>query len=299
MTVVVTGAAGFIGRHLVRALVGRGHTVAGIDRRDTIAEEATISVVADLADIGDGLVEDLLREAEAVFHLAGFPGVRESGLQARLRRRTDNVETTRRVTESVPLHVPLVVTSSSSIYGGSSGAPSKETDRPRPLGGYAESKLDAERLCAKRVSRGGLVAVARPFTVAGPGQRPDMAISRWLEDARRGRPLPILGGLDRTRDVTDVAGVVEGLIRMADRGVRSTINLGTGRHVSLAEMTDAVGAALGVDVQTVVTPAGDQEPPATLADTTRCRELLGFVPATDIRDLVARQAAAIPVLDTA
>lgn len=298
MTVVVTGAAGFIGRHLVRALVGRGHTVAGIDRRDAIAGDAVISVAADLAEPSD-VVDDLLHQADAVFHLAGLPGVREQGADVAARRRRDNVEATRRVTESVPLHVPLIVTSSSSVYGGSDGTPCRETDVPRPLGGYAESKVDAERLCAKRVSRGGLVAVARPFTVAGPGQRPDMAISRWLADAREGRPLHVLGGVGRTRDVTDVDGVVEGLIRMGDRGVRSTINLGTGRGVSLATMIDAVARATGRSVQTVVTPAGNQEPPATLADTTRCERLLGFVPVTDIYSLVARQAEAATVLDVA
>jgi nucleoside-diphosphate-sugar epimerase len=96
--------------------------------------------------------------------------------------------------------------------------------------------------------------------------------------------------------VTDVRDVVEGLVRMAERGVRSTVNLGTGTAVSLAEMIAAVGTAVGRPVATVVEPAGIHEPSATLADTTRCKRLLGFVPTTDITELVARQAAATTAL---
>lgn len=291
MTVVVTGAAGFIGSHLVAALADRGAAVVGLDRRPRPAAAAGAYVQADLADPED-VVDDVLRSADAVFHLAAFPGVRSTGPDAPDRRRRDNIDTARRVVETVPLDVPLIVTSSSSVYGGSRGVASTELDRLRPLGGYAESKLAVERLCARRVSRGGLVAVARPFTVAGPGQRPDMALARWIAAARAGDPLQILGGLERRRDVTDVDDIVKGLLRMADRGVRATVNLGTGQAHTLRQMIGAVAAATGTEVVTVVIPAATEEPAATLADTTRCRALLGFAPTTDLRDLVARQARA-------
>ena len=300
MTVVVTGAAGFIGRHLVAALHQRGETVVGIDRRDAIGPQAALAVVADLSDDSDGIVSDVLAGADAVFHLAAFPGVRAAGAHAEQRRRSDNIEATRRVLDAVPLSTPLVVTSSSSVYGGSTGVASAETDRLLPRGAYAESKVEVERLCARRVSRGGLVAVARPFTVAGEGQRPDMAIAGWLAAARRGAPLRVLGAATRRRDVTDVRDVVKGLLAMADRGVRSTINLGTGQAHTLAAMCAAVAAALDTEVQMSRAPAGAQEPPATLADTTRCARLLGFVPSTDLPALVRRQALAdVAVLWTA
>lgn len=297
MTVVVTGAAGFIGRRLVSALHARGKTVVGIDRRDGIPAEATVAVTADLTDRGDGIVEDLLRGADAVFHLAAFPGVRERGEEAARRRRLDNVESARRVLDSVPLGVPVIVTSSSSVYGGSDGHPCAETDVPAPRGGYAESKLDVERLCAKRVSRGGVVAVARPFTVAGEGQRPDMAIAKWIAAARAGEPLMVFGSPERTRDITDVDHVVEGLVRMLDRNVRATVNLGTGQGHRLADVCAAVSLAVDVEVQTVVTGVGDEEPANTLADTTRCQALLGFTPATDLLSLVRRQAEAPALAD--
>lgn len=298
MTVVVTGAAGFLGRHLVSALLGGGHTVVGIDRRPGIPAPA-IALHTDLAE-PDGAATDALREAEAVYHLAAFAGVRATGAAAAAQRRRDNVEATRLVLDAVPLHVPVVVTSSSSVYGGAPGRPSAETDRVQPCGGYAASKVEVERLCAERASAGGLVAVARPFTVAGEGQRPDMAISRWLAQAQAGRPLTILGSRARTRDITDVRDIVEGLLRMGRGNVRSTINLGTGRAHRLDEMASAVCRAVGVDAPITVVPVDVAEPPATLADTRRCRSLLGFVPTTDLDALVARQlAAARPLVGAA
>jgi nucleoside-diphosphate-sugar epimerase len=290
LSVVVTGAAGFIGRHLVHALTARGETVVGIDRRPGIPVAAR-PLLGDLNDSANAAITDALRGADAVFHLAAFPGVRASGADVEQRRRLDNVAAANRVLELVPLAVPLVVTSSSSVYGGSTGRPCAEGDTPNPRGSYARSKVAVERLCAHRVSRGGHVAVARPFTVAGEGQRPDMAISRWIAAAQSGEPLTILGSGDRSRDITDVRDVVEGLVRMLDRGVRATVNLGTGVGNRLDDVIAAVAAAVDRDVRLVLAPATAEEPPATLADPRRCEELLGFVPTTDIDAVVRRQLA--------
>jgi nucleoside-diphosphate-sugar epimerase len=305
MAVVVTGAAGFIGRHLVRLLTARGERVVGIDRRPVPADAGVVPLVADLAGAPDHAVEGALREADAVFHLAGRAGVRGDGdppeALDRLRRR-DNVLATERVLACVGADVPLVVTSSSSVYGGArrhGRRPSRETDPLRPAGGYARSKLVMEDRCAQRIARGGLVALARPFTVAGEGQRPDMAISRWLEAVRRGDPVRVLGSPERRRDVTDVADVAEGLARAAERGVCGPVNLGTGVGHTLRALIATVGAALGAEPETVVLPALPEEPPATLAHTATCRRRLGFVPRTDLQALVRRQAAAAGLLPAA
>lgn len=292
MAIVVTGAAGFVGGHLVAALATDGRRVIGIDRRAGTGD-ADVDIVADLAEPGTAEVEDALADADAVFHLAAFPGVRASGPEVALHRHRDNIVASQHVLAAVPLSTPLIVTSSSSVYGGSQGRPCAEQDRLAPRGEYAASKVELERMCAKRVSQGGLVAVARPFTVMGPGQRPDMAAARWIDDARNGRPLTILGSPDRTRDVTDVADVVEGLIRIADRGVRATVNLGTGTSHRIGDIAAAAADAVGVPLRTVDAPAGDQEPPHSLADTARCEALLGFVPANDLRGLVRRQVDSI------
>lgn len=295
MSVVVTGAAGFIGRHLSARLLADGRRVVGIDRRADMPA-GVVPLLGDLCEPDDAM-RTAFAEAEAVFHLAGCPGVRDRSAEVARRRLRDNVVATERVLALTPPGTTLVVTSSSSVYGGARlGAAGpracRESDRPAPLGGYARSKLELERRCAARAERGGHVAVVRPFTVVGEGQRPDMALARWLAAGRAGRPLLVLGSPERRRDLTDVRDVVEGLVRAATRAVDGTLNLGTGHGHSLAQMIGAVRAALRTDVALELAPAPAVEPAATLADTSRCRRLLGFVPSTDLLDVVARQAAA-------
>lgn len=293
MTVVVTGSAGFVGGHLVERLAGLGYGVVGIDRRRG-TPPAAAEIVADLAAARlEPAAGDALAGADAVFHLAGAPGVRASGAGIERRRWLDNVVAGDRVLRLAPGDAPVVVTSSSSVYGGATGGrASRESDFLRPLGGYARSKIELERRCAARARRGGRVAIARPFTVAGERQRPDMAVARWIEAATAGRPVVVLGGLGRSRDVTDVGDVVAGLVRLAERGVVATVNLGSGVARTLGELVAAVATAVGRELDVVVAPAGPAEPDATLADASRMRSLLGIEPATDLGELVRRQAGA-------
>jgi nucleoside-diphosphate-sugar epimerase len=292
VTVVVTGSGGFIGRHLVNALIGSGTTVVGIDRR---SPSGTVPLAVDLLDL-DSVAEDALRQADAVFHLAGLPGVRETGPDVETRRIRDNVLATKRVLELVPPGTPLVVTSSSSIYGGSAdGRPCREDDAPRPRGGYAESKLEMERLCAGRLADGGAVTVCRLFTVAGPGQRPDMALASWIRAVLTGSPVPIFGSPERSRDLLDVRDAVTALRALAERDARETVNIGTGVGHTLREMVTAIGRALGAEPETDITPAALVDPAATLADVSRLRRLTGLRPRTDLNDLVERQVAEVAV----
>jgi nucleoside-diphosphate-sugar epimerase len=299
MSVVVTGAAGFIGRHVTASLLARGHRVVGIDRRRWTPAPGASAVVADLADASDA-VDAALASADAVVHLAGCPGVRDPRPDVAHRRHRDNVLAGARVLARTPAGTTMVVASSSSVYGGSrDGRPSHEDDRPAPRGGYARSKALLEALCGRRRAAGGHVAVVRPFTVAGEGQRPDMAVARWLEAARTGAPVTVLGGLDRVRDVTDVRDVAEGIARTLERGHATTLNLGTGRTHRLGDLVAAVAAATATALDVRVAPAADVEVPATRADTRRCRRLLDFVPTTSLPDLVARQLAATAPTDDA
>ncbi|HVE64766.1 MAG TPA: NAD(P)-dependent oxidoreductase [Mycobacteriales bacterium] len=300
MAVVVTGSTGFIGRHLVHALVAAGHQVLALDRRPATGLPAGAWPL--VADLLDAEAADALLDAEAVFHLAARPGVRGSGgpesarTELRLRHR-DNVLATAAVLAATPLSTPLVVTSSSSVYGGTArpGRPSRETDPLRPRGGYARSKVEVEQLCEQRRAAGGAVAVARPFTVAGEGQRPDMALARWITATSAGRPVTVLGSPLRTRDVTDVRDVVCGLQLLAEVGLGRTVNLGTGVSRPLTALLDAVCAAVRAPVEVRSQPAAYDEVADTCADTRRCQRLLGFTPSTDLDEVVRRQVAAAGV----
>lgn len=289
--VVVTGAAGFLGRHVVRALTDAGHAVTGLDRRPWAPLPGEAVVRADLLDPG---AVGVLGRAAGVVHLAGCPGVRDDRPDAGRWRWRDNVLAGQVVLDATPRTVPLVVTSSSSVYGGAGSPetprPCREDDPRAPRGGYARSKAALEDLCTAARATGRPVGVLRPFTVAGEGQRPDMALSRWIDAVSRGLPLHVYGSLDRRRDVTDARDVARAAVAALSQGFDGTCNVGTGTTHRLAELVDAVADAVGRPADVRVVPAADEEVPATCADTTRCRRELGVRPQTDLPTLVARQA---------
>lgn len=293
MAVVVTGSAGFLGRAVVARLLADGRTVLGVDRNPAVPlgpRHRTLH--ADLVD-ADPAVTTAIREAEGVLHLAGCPGVRDARADAALHRHRDNVLATAVVLRAAGRQVPVVTATSSSVYGGAvSGRPCREDDPLNPRGGYAASKAAAEALCRDHNAAGGHVVVARPFTVAGEGQRPDMALSLWIDAARDGRPVRVFGSLDRTRDVTDVRDVARALTALLGAGAPGPVNIGTGTARRLGEMVEAIAAVLDVDVDVRVEPAGPEEVPDTRADTRRLAALIGFVPRTDLIEVITRQVAA-------
>jgi nucleoside-diphosphate-sugar epimerase len=121
-----------------------------------------------------------------------------------------------------------------------------------------------------------------------------MALARWIAAVGAGRPIRILGSPARTRDVTDVRDLVRAVRLAAERGVNGPLNVGTGHPRTLADLAAAVCRVLGAPAELVLAPATAVEPAATWADTTRLRRTLGFVPVTDLDELVARQVAALP-----
>ena len=297
MAVVVTGSSGFIGTHLRAALRARGESVVGIDRVDS---DAVATIQSDLAEPSNEAI-DALRAADVVWHLAALPGIRDRRPDIERLRYRDNVLAAGNVLKAVPPATPLIVTSSSSVYGGSRHGgidrPCRESDPLRPRGGYARSKASMELLCMERAERGGRVAIGRPFTVAGEGQRSDMAIATWIESIRTGKVVTVLGSPERTRDVSDARDVVRALITMAERDVSGAVNLGSGAAHTLADIVFAVSEALALPAFLEVVPARAEEVPSTRADTTLCRELLGVTFGTDLRALVKRQVkAGVPAL---
>lgn len=293
MKALVTGSSGFIGSCLVDELLCAGAEVTGVDRRPRPGDPARF-VPMDLAE-AKCLPE--LRKwtgwAEVVFHLAGEVGIRNRAPDIARRRRRNIIEAARMVIAASPPHRRLVAVSSSSVYGGAKTEGGRviacrEGDRPAPAGEYARRKLEMEQLFLRS---GRPVAIARPFTVIGEGQRPDMALSLWMEAVRSGRPLRVFGSLERTRDVTDVRQVAAALTRIAQTGETGVFNLGGGRGRTLREMTEAVFSALGADSPVIVEPAPPEEAVHTLADITRVTRTLGADLTTDLEAAARRQAA--------
>ncbi|MWA16138.1 NAD-dependent epimerase/dehydratase family protein [Streptomyces sp. BA2] len=301
---VVTGAAGFIGSHLVEALLAGGATVVGVDRRapglDPAAAANLGRALGDpnftlvTADVRIVPLTALFRQADAVFHLAAQPGVRDSWGERFTEYTSCNIFATERVVSACEdARVPrLVYSSSSSVYGTSSHA-TREATAPNPASPYAVSKLAGEQLCLAHASRAtsALTAVAlRLFTVYGPRQRPDMLIGRALTAALGGPELTLYGDGRHTRDFTYVGDVVRAAIAAATRRIGTTVlNVGAGVSTSVLDVLSAVEELTGHAVPVARLPAQAGDVDATLADRSRAAALLDWAPRTTLVQGIAHQ----------
>ncbi|HWI94899.1 MAG TPA: NAD-dependent epimerase/dehydratase family protein [Solirubrobacterales bacterium] len=294
---VVTGAAGFIGSHLSRRLRAEGLRVVGIDslasptpaslierRLEELGRDPGFDLVE--LDLNETSPESLLKNADAIFHLAGRPGVRDSNERLLWRH---NVAATRALLEAAERGgvTDLVFASSSSIYGrGGERRPCHEDDRPEPISAYGRSKLAAESLLRRSSLN---TRVLRLFTVYGPQQRSDMAFARFLDSALSQRPTPLFQGVEAERDFTYVEDAVEGVLRAWRRVRQGTYNLSGGMRVPLraplAILSKLVGAP--VVLEAAVAPP---EPNATEADLSRARATLDYEPRTPLRIGLREQA---------
>ncbi|SCG57161.1 NAD-dependent epimerase/dehydratase family protein [Micromonospora rifamycinica] len=304
--VVVTGAAGFIGSHLVDALLGRGVRVVGLDRRrvgeHALADENLARAVVNplftpyCLDLAVDQLDDVVAGCDTVFHLAARPGVRPSWSREFLDYTQTNVLGTHRLLEACTRQGVrrLVVASSSSVYG-PADQPSREDDPTCPVSPYGVSKLAAEQLCLAYARRADspLSAVAlRYFTVYGPRQRPDMAIGRVLFAAYTGFPLTLFGDGSQRREFTYVGDVVTATLAAARLEAQAAVvNVGGGASVSMLALIDEAARVTGRQVPVKVVAAQPGDVPATAADPTRAHRLLGYWPTVGLHEGLARQAA--------
>jgi nucleoside-diphosphate-sugar epimerase len=285
---VVTGAAGFIGSHLVEALEAAGHDVVGIDcltdyyEREPKEENARGHELLRL-----DLAEDELDFGgfDGVFHLAGQPGVRSFGdvFPTYLRR---NVLASQRVFEAASAAgVRVVWASSSSVYGDAESYPTPEDAEPRPRSPYGITKLACEHLARAYGIDFGLDAVTlRYFTVYGPRQRPDMFMARVVEALATGGSFTIFGDGSQSRSFTYVADAVSATVAAMEAGESGAVyNVGGGEVATVRESIELLERIAGrtLDVRYGRREPGDLE--RTSADTTRIRAL-GWEPRTPLAE---------------
>ena len=304
---LVTGCAGFIGSHLVERLLADGTTVLGVDSFTNFyareIKKANIHAFRDhpafelrRLDLSRDSITGLLNGVDVVYHLAGQPGVRGSfGTSFRTYAR-HNIEATQRLLEEAvqsPIQA-FVFASSSSVYGDDVPTPTREDVATTPLSPYGMTKIAAEQLAGVYFRSHGIPVLGlRYFSVYGPRQRPDMALSRFIGQLVIGRPITVYGAGHQTRDFTYVDDVVEGTLRAAERGRPGAIyNIGGGHPVELLDAIEQLGEILDrpVDIQWLPAVPGDVA--TTAADVSLARKELGFRATTKLKHGLKAQVKA-------
>lgn len=248
MKTIVTGAAGFIGSHLIEKLLARGDDVIGVDnfldnypRRfkennlaSLVGHDRFKFVGADLLSID---LRNLLSDVAVVYHLAGQPGVRASWGREFNRYTQNNIMATQQLLEAAKdlKLAKFVYASTSSVYGDTDDLPMREEGRTRPISPYGATKLAAEHLCHLYCKAFGVPTVAlRFFTVYGPRQRPDMFFHIFMRALLRGEEVALFDDGEQTRDFTYCGDIVDGILGAAAyAGEGEVFNLGGGSEVSL------------------------------------------------------------------
>jgi len=305
-SILVTGGAGFIGSHLVEALLRDGRDVVVLDNFDSFYDPAVKrrNLAGFAGRPGFTLVEGDIRDekrVEAVFgshpigvvvHLAARAGVRPS-IEQPLLYSDVNLNGTVVLLEACRRHNvgKFVFGSSSSVYGNNPKVPFAEKDDvERPISPYAATKRAGELLCATYHALYRLnVFCLRFFTVYGPHQRPEMAIHKFTRFIDRGLPLPRFGDGSTQRDYTYVSDIVAGVLRAIERVQGyEIINLGGSRTTRLTDLIALLETRLGRKAIVEGQPDQPGDVLATWADVDKAHRLLGYDPKVTIEDGLTR-----------
>jgi len=306
MKVLVTGAAGFIGFHLVQRLLGRGDEVVGLDNLNAyypvVLKEARLAQIDSerfrfvRMDLADREALPALFAAErfdAVVNLAAQAGVRYS-VENPWAYVDSNVVGFLNILECCR-HYPvrhLVYASSSSVYGGNEKTPFSEEDRvDNPVSLYAATKKADELMAGCYCHLYGLKATGlRFFTVYGPWGRPDMSPMLFASAILAGKPIKVFNHGDMLRDFTYIDDIVEGVVRVLDRvpEKHEVFNIGCSSPVKLMDFISEMERALGREADKVMLPMQPGDVYQTYADTGKLERELGYKPSVKLREGIGR-----------
>jgi nucleoside-diphosphate-sugar epimerase len=304
MNILVTGGAGFIGSHLVEALLAQGENVRVVDNLATghlenlNAVKSRIQVVQ--GDIANAeLVDNAARDMDIIMHQAALPSVPRSIKNPRASHEA-NLTGTLNVLMAARDHKVkrVVLASSSSVYGNSPTLPKVETFDPQPLSPYAVTKLAGEYYARVFANLYGLSTISlRYFNVFGPRQDPNSqyagALAKFVYCALAHEPYPVYGDGEQSRDFTYIENVVNANLRAAfgefDGG--AVVNIAGGARTTLNQIIALLNEITGQTLPARYTAARAGDVLHSHADISRARELLGFAPTVDVREGLKRTVA--------
>jgi len=287
LRVLVTGGAGFIGSHLVKALVKAGHQVRVLDNLSTGSIENLADVLNAIefvrGDVSDyGAVESAVRGVDAVVHLAALIDVAESVEKPDLYFDV-NVRGTYNVVKASKNVSTFVFASSSAVYGEPIRVPIPEDHPLMPKSPYAASKVSGEAFVQAFANQYGFrPVILRLFNVYGPKQSRSYAgvIIEFTRRVSRGEPPVIFGNGEQTRDFVHVSDVVEAvMLSLRNEGARGVFNIGSGEGVTINRLAHLILELMSrEDLRPIYAPPRLGDIRHSIADITRARKELGFEP---------------------
>lgn len=304
--ILVTGGAGFIGSHLVEALLRKGDEVLCLDNFDDFYDprikERNIepfhkkkNFILKRGDIRDErCLEEIFDKfpVKKVVHLAARPGVRPSLANPLLYADVNINGTLKLLKISGEKKIKLfILGSSSSVYGLNANLPFSENDRlERPISPYSVSKIASEYYSRFFSTTCHIpVVIFRFFTVYGPRQRPEMAIHRFTELIEKGEEIPLFGEGKTERDYTYVSDIVNGILAGMEKKIDFEIfNLGDSRTVKLSYLISLLEAEIGRKARIKILAEEACDMPVTYADITKAKEQLSYKPAVPVEEGIKR-----------
>ena len=304
MSILLTGAAGFIASHFSERLLDSGSSVVGLDSfddfYDPVIKERNLLQARDFkafslvrGDIRDeGTLAGLPEGIDTIVHIAARAGVRPSIAQPALYYDV-NVTGTLNLMEFARERGirRFVFASSSSVYGNNEKVPFSEEDPvDNPISPYAATKKAGELLAHAYTHLYGISCLClRFFTVYGPRQRPDLAIHKFARLMAAGEELPMFGDGSSQRDYTYIEDILQGMEGALDwvdknHGVHDIVNLGESRTIGLREMIQVVGEEMGIEPRIRPSPEQPGDVVRTYADISKARRILGYEPQWEFRD---------------
>ena len=308
-TVLVTGAAGFVGSHVAELLLSRGDRVIVVDEvndyYDVAIKESNLQLLRDKGgsnvqiyrgDICNVTLMQGIFENEQpnwVVHLAARAGVRPSILDPFVYIHSNIQGTTRLLELAIQYKVVnFVMASTSSVYGGSKSTLFDEhEDVDFPISPYAASKRVTELMGTYYHSKFGLpITALRFFTVYGPRGRPDMAPFKFIDWTARGKPIQQFGNGSSSRDYTFIDDIVAGVVGALDRPtpIYQNVNLGKGSGTSLSQFVQLVAKYVGKQPEIKILPDQPGDVPYTCANVTRAHVMLDYTPSIPFETGIAK-----------
>tara|TARA_B100000131_G_scaffold219217_1_gene210763 strand:+ start:2083 stop:3030 length:948 start_codon:yes stop_codon:yes gene_type:complete len=303
MDILITGAAGFIGSHLVDTLLSKKYSIIGLDNfndyYDPKIKEKNLTTANKNQNFnlikGSILDKPLLKETfkkhniSTVIHLAAYAGVRPSIKNPELYYET-NITGTKNILDSAKEHncTRLLIASSSSVYGNNDKIPFSESDPvDNPISPYAATKKMSEIMCYNYHYLYKLeIACLRFFTVYGPRQRPEMAIHKFCSMITNNQPIPVYNHGKCLRDYTYVKDIISGIINILESDSLSfdIINLGESATISTMELINLIETYLNKKATLNLLDNQQVDVEKTYADISHAQSKYGYNPKFPIKD---------------